>query len=125
MLTTLARHFRQAEKIISASTLFLTVVGYHLMEIHTMTSVISISLHNAFDAENKGEVHPLRAVLHLHYFTSTFVQEITTAHLLAQKAIFAQIFALTHDELSRYLDDNYLRYQYCEDIDHAKRACKC
>jgi len=110
--------FRQVEQIITASAFFEVVVGLHLLGIHVMMNTVPIALHNAFDqtAYSQGTgYHPYRVALNLHFFNHIFVNELTTAHLLADTSVFPQIFAPTHSGLCEYLNDRYQEFEYAKD----------
>jgi len=92
------------------------VAGYHLMGIHVCMNLVSIALNNAFDTADK--FHPFRVIMNVHFFNHVFVNELTTAHLLAETAVFAQIFPTTFYGLCDYLNDKYVNFEYAKD-------CKC
>jgi len=117
--------FRYTERIIHASLLFVNVSQHHLLEVHTMLSAVMVAAHNAFDASPSPSVHPLRSILNQHFVSQIVVQEITTPHLLEEKGIFHQMFALTFKELTKSLNDSYDRYRtqgyFMVDLDWNRR----
>jgi len=116
---------RHAERQIFASVMTLNVVIYHLLEIHTITSIVSMAIHNAFDVGEDAAVRsPFRAILHLHFFNSVEVQEKTTPHLLDLAGIFPQVFALEHADLCEFINNKYRTYQYAKDTDWEERVAK-
>lgn len=118
-------HFNYIQRSIHSSSIFVAVVMHHLLEIHTVTSITSIALHNAFDtADEEGgsiEPHPFRAAMQLHYYSSTEVQEVTTPHLLNSYATFAQVFSLKAHATANALNDNFIDYEYLADCDFDAR----
>eukprot|EP00301_Raphidiophrys_heterophryoidea_P009898 c14908_g1_i1.p1 GENE.c14908_g1_i1~~c14908_g1_i1.p1 ORF type:complete len:842 (-),score=199.15 c14908_g1_i1:44-2569(-) len=101
--------FRIAEKGLHASTVFANVVLHHLLEIHTATSVVSAAMNNAFDVSvpDLPSAHPFRQAMQFHFYNSTQVQEVTTAHLLDKTGIFSQVFGLRHEELATALNEHW------------------
>lgn len=120
-------HFNDIQKSIHASSIFVAVTMHHLLEIHTVTSITSVALHNAFDSNISCEEaamppHPFRAVMQLHYYSSTEVHEVTTPHLLNSYATFAQVFALQPHATAAALNDHFHDYEYLQDCDFERRG---
>lgn len=112
--------FRRAEAMIAASLYYQVISGKHLAEIHMTYNLVEVALHNAFDATG-GCDHPVRTMLYLHFFSHALAEELTTEHLVQQRAVFAQIFATTHTALIRHLNDCYRDFHFGADEDFDAR----
>jgi len=58
----------------------------------------------------------------VHFFNHTFVNELTTGHLLTKTGVFAQIFATTFYGLCDYLNDKYVNFEYAMDCRYEDRC---
>ena len=65
--------------------------------------------------------HPLRVMLYIHLFSHGLAQELTTAHLVQENAVFSQVFALKYGALTDYLTGIYDRFTYASDEDFDER----
>ena len=113
--------FRRAESLVLASLYFQVISGKHLAEIHMTYNLVEVSMHNAFDAQEQW-THPFRTFMYLHFFSHELAEEMTTEHLVQERAVFTQIFSTTHDEMINHLNDTYANFNYGEDEDFEARA---
>jgi hypothetical protein len=79
-------------------------------------------MHNSFDISEHKEIHPFRAIMQLHFPNHIMVQELTTAHLIDEFAVFNQIFAFTHEGMSRCINDCLDTYEFTRDCNWEYRA---
>lgn len=79
-------------------------------------NLVEVSMHNAFDAQEQW-THPFRTFMYLHFFSHELAEEITTEHLIQERAVFSQIFSTTHNEMINHLNDTYSNFYYGEDED--------
>ncbi|HAB39939.1 MAG TPA: hypothetical protein DCE52_18395 [Rhodobacteraceae bacterium] len=113
--------FRHAERLLAATIYFRVISGKHLAEIHMTMNLIEVSMHNAFDVPGQWS-HPVRTMLYLHFFAHELAEELTTAHLVQDNAVFSQVFATTHDSLIQHLNDTYSSFEYGADEDFESRV---
>lgn len=113
--------FRRVESLVLASVYYEVISGKHLAEIHMTFNLVEVSMHNAFDAQEQW-THPFRTFMYLHFFAHELAEEITTEHLVQERAVFSQIFATTHDDLVNHLNDTYANFEYGHDEDFESRA---
>ena len=121
--------FRRIEGMIRASLVFCVIAGKHLAEIHLALNLLEIALHNSFDYElnptfrpgDQFKAHPFRLLLYIHLFSHGLAVELTVCHLLQERAVFSQIFALTHSSLCEYLTNAYNNFRYSADEDFEER----
>lgn len=113
--------FRHAESMILASLYYQVIAGKHLGEIHMTYNLLEVVLHNAFEAQGQWK-HPVRTFMYLHLFSHELAEELTTEHLVQERAVFSQIFATTHSSMINYLNDTYHRFNYGDDENFELRA---
>jgi hypothetical protein len=112
--------FRHAERLLIASMYFQIISGKHLAEIHMTYNLVEVAMHNAFDAK-KQWLHPVRTFMYLHFFSHELAEEMTTEHLVQERAVFNQVFATTHNSLIQHLNNSYHRFVYGTDEDFDQR----
>lgn len=112
--------YRHAESMVIASTYFMVISGKHLADIHMTYNLLEAVLHNAFDAQDQFN-HPIRTFMYLHLFSHELAEELTTEHLVQEGAVFAQVFATTHNNLINHLNDQYHSFEYADDEDFEYR----
>jgi hypothetical protein len=103
-----------------SSTGLIQVAGYHLCGIHFFLNMVSLSLYNSFDVIGKTEAgvpHPFRYALNINFYNHVLVAEKTTAHLLDKGAVFNQIFALSHQGIS-----NFINHYFTKEIEFGREA---
>jgi hypothetical protein len=113
--------FRKVERLVGASMHFRIVVQKHLGEIHMNYNLLEVALHNAFDSQGAYN-HPLRTALYIHLYSHELAEEMTTGHLVQDKAVLSQIFACTQDSMISCLNATYTHFQLGHDEDFEHRA---
>jgi len=113
--------FRRVERLVGASIHFRIVVQKHLGEIHMNYNLLEVALHNSFDSRGAYN-HPIRTALYIHLYSHELAEEMTTGHLVQDKAVLSQIFACTQDSMISCLNATYAHFQLGHDEDFEHRA---
>ncbi|AYV84922.1 MAG: hypothetical protein Satyrvirus1_8 [Satyrvirus sp.] len=108
--------FRKADQSFLSSTGIINVAGFHLAGIHMLFNLVTISLINSF-VIGQDDLHPLYAVMNVHFYNHSLVEEITTAHLMEKGAVFNQIFALSHTDICNFVGDYFKNIDFGKDAD--------
>ena len=113
--------FKNALTRILSSTGFVSVAGFHLIGIHMLLNLITVSLYNTFSVNFNKNCHPFYAIMNIHFYNHCLVEEITTAHLVEKGAVFSQIFALKHEDMCTFINDYFCSIEFGSEADLESR----
>jgi len=86
--------------------------------------LVSLSLYNVYDIVTPPPkfTHPFRAAMNIHFYNHVLVEEKTTAHLMDLGGVFNQIFALDHESLCSFIQDDFNAQEFGKDAELDRRA---